>query len=62
VPVNLVVRSDEAMTSRERLRVLRARELARPASGLDADKAFYDDLWAAKTVGVTDKAEPKSRS
>lgn len=37
-------RMDEALPLRERLRPLQNRILARPATGLEADKAFYDDL------------------
>jgi antitoxin VapB len=32
------------MPLRERLRPLQKRVLRRPATGLEADKAFYDDL------------------
>ncbi|MBF6570263.1 MAG: type II toxin-antitoxin system VapB family antitoxin [Candidatus Binataceae bacterium] len=37
-------RMDEALPLRERLRPLQNRILARPATGLEADKAFYDEL------------------
>ena len=37
-------RVEEAVPLRERLRPLQSRILARPATGLEADKAFYDDL------------------
>ncbi len=37
-------RLDEAVPLRERLRPLQERVLARPATGLEADKAFYDEL------------------
>jgi antitoxin VapB len=37
-------RLDEAVPLRERLRSLQERVLSRPATGLEADKAFYDDL------------------
>jgi antitoxin VapB len=37
-------RLDEAVPLRERLRPLQRRVLARPSTGLEADKAFYDDL------------------
>lgn len=37
-------RLDEAAPLRERLRPLQDRILARPATGLEADKAFYDEL------------------
>ena len=35
---------DEALPLRERLWPIQDRVLARPATGLEADKAFYDDL------------------
>lgn len=41
---NELRRLDAALPLRERLRPLQDRVLARPATGLDADKAFYDDL------------------
>jgi len=41
---NELHRLDEALPLRERLRPLQQRVLARPATGLLADKAFYDDL------------------
>ena len=41
---NELHRLDEALPLRERLRPLQQRVLARPATGLQADKAFYDDL------------------
>ena len=37
-------RLDEAVPLRERLRALQERVLSRPTTGLEADKAFYDDL------------------
>ncbi|MGH7907734.1 MAG: type II toxin-antitoxin system VapB family antitoxin [Candidatus Binataceae bacterium] len=37
-------RMDEELPLRERLRPLQNRVLARPATGLEADKAFYDEL------------------
>ena len=37
-------RLDEAMPLLERLRPLQKRVLSRPATGLQADKAFYDEL------------------
>ncbi len=37
-------RLDEAVPLRERLRPLQSRVLARPATGLAADKAFYDTI------------------
>ena len=41
---NELRRLDEALPLRERLRPLQDRVLARPATGLEADKTFYDDL------------------
>ena len=41
---NELRRMDEIMPLRERVRALQDRVLARPATGRDADKAFYDDL------------------
>jgi antitoxin VapB len=41
---NELRRLDEALPLRERLRPLQNRILARPATGLDADKLFYDEL------------------
>ena len=41
---NELHRLDEALPLRERLRPLQQRVLARPATGLQADKAFHDDL------------------
>lgn len=41
---NELRRLDTAVPLRQRLRPLQARILARPATGLDADKAFYDEL------------------
>src|SRR3954451_24357592 len=41
---NELRRLDEALPLRERLRPLQERVLARPPTGLEADKAFYDDL------------------
>lgn len=37
-------RASEAVPLRERLRPLRDRVMSRPATGLEADKAFYDAL------------------
>jgi antitoxin VapB len=37
-------RLDEAVPLRERLRSLQDRVLNRPAAGMEADKAFYDEL------------------
>ena len=41
---NELRRLDEAVPLRDRLRALQERVLSRPATGLDADKAFYDEL------------------
>jgi len=41
---NELRRLDEALPLREQLRPLQDRVLARPATGLKADKAFYDNL------------------
>ena len=41
---NELRRLDEAVPLRHRLRPLQDRVLARPATGLAADKAFYDSL------------------
>ena len=41
---NELRRLDQALPLRERLRPLQDRVMARPATGLDADKAFYDAL------------------
>ena len=41
---NELQRLDEAIPLRERLRPLQDRVQARPATGLAADKAFYDEL------------------
>jgi antitoxin VapB len=41
---NELRRLDEAVPLRERLRSIQARVLGRPATGLPADKAFYDEL------------------
>lgn len=37
-------RLDDAVPLRERLRPVQTRVLSRPTTGLDADKAFYDEL------------------
>jgi len=42
--VNELRRLDEAVPLRNRLRPLQQRVLSRPATGLEADKAFYDEL------------------
>jgi antitoxin VapB len=41
---NELRRLEEAAPLRERLRPLQERVLHRPATGLNADKAFYDEL------------------
>jgi len=41
---NELQRLDDAVPLRERLRPIQARVMSRPATGLDADKAFYDEL------------------
>ena len=41
---NELRRIEEAVPLRERLRPLQQRILARPATGLKADKAFFDEL------------------
>ncbi|MGK9233677.1 type II toxin-antitoxin system VapB family antitoxin [Inquilinus limosus] len=41
---NELRREEEAVPLRERLRPLQDRIAARPATGLEADKAFYDEL------------------
>lgn len=41
---NELRRLDEAVPLRDRVRPLQARVLSRPATGLEADKAFYDEL------------------
>lgn len=41
---NELRRLDEAIPLAERLRPIQARVLARPETGLEADKAFYDEL------------------
>jgi antitoxin VapB len=41
---NELQRLDQATPLRERLRPIQNRVLARPATGLEADKAFYDTL------------------
>jgi antitoxin VapB len=41
---NELRRLDAPLPLAERLRLLQDRVLARPATGLDADKNFYDDL------------------
>ena len=41
---NELRRLDEAVPLRDRLRPLQNRVLSRPPTGLEADKAFYDEL------------------
>jgi len=41
---NKLRRLDEAVPLRERIRPIRERVMARPATGYNADKAFYDEL------------------
>ena len=41
---NELRRLDQVLPLRERLRPLQDRVMNRPATGLDADKSFYDDL------------------
>jgi antitoxin VapB len=41
---NELQRLDKAIPLRERLRALQERVLLRPPTGLEADKAFYDEL------------------
>ena len=41
---NELHRLDEAVPLRDRLRPLQKRVLSRPPTGLEADKAFYDEL------------------
>jgi antitoxin VapB len=41
---NELRRLDEAVPLRDPLRPLQDRVLSRPATGLEADKAFYDEL------------------
>jgi antitoxin VapB len=41
---NELRRLDEAIPLRERLRPIQDRILARPATGQEADKGFYDEL------------------
>jgi antitoxin VapB len=41
---NELRREEEDVPLRQRLRPLQHRIAARPATGLEADKAFYDDL------------------
>ena len=45
-------RLDEAIPLPERIAALRARVLAHPATGLEADKAFYDALSGHEEDGA----------
>jgi antitoxin VapB len=48
---NELRRLDEAVPLRDRLRPLQERVPSRPATGLDADKAFYDELGGDELSG-----------
>ena len=41
---NELQRIDDATPLQERLKPIQARVMSRPATGMEADKAFYDDL------------------
>jgi antitoxin VapB len=41
---NELRRTDAALALRERIRPIQDRIMARPPTGLEADKAFYDEL------------------
>ncbi len=41
---NELRRMEQALPLRERVRPIQQRVLARPATGLEADKAFFDEL------------------
>ncbi len=41
---NELQRLDDAVPLRERLRPIQNRVLSRPATGLEADKAFFDEI------------------
>jgi antitoxin VapB len=41
---NELRRLDKAVPLRDRVRLLQERVLSRPATGMEADKAFYDEL------------------
>ena len=47
---NELRRLDEAVPLRNRLRPLQQRVLSRPATGLEADKAFYDSSVGTRNV------------
>lgn len=57
---NELRRLDEAVPLRERLRSLQERVLRRPATGLEADKTFYDELSGDLSCSSTHP--PLSRS
>jgi antitoxin VapB len=50
---NELRRLDEAIPLRQRLRSLQNRVLNRPATGLEADKAFYDELSGNEFASAT---------
>jgi antitoxin VapB len=41
---DVLERDDQAKPLRDRIAALRAERPARPSTGLEADKAFFDDL------------------
>jgi antitoxin VapB len=41
---NELLRLEKAVPLRDRVRLLQERVLSRPATGMEADKAFYDEL------------------
>lgn len=55
---NELDRLDRALPLRERLRPIQDRVLARPSTGLEADKAFYDEL--SGDVGCSSTPRPSS--
>ena len=55
---NELRRFDEAVPLRERLRPLQDRILSRPATGLEADKAFYADLSGNVRPALCQKPAP----
>ena len=57
---NELLRLDEAVPLRERIRTLQARVMARPETGQDADKAFYDEL--SGDAGCSSMPRPSSPS
>jgi antitoxin VapB len=58
---NELRRIDEAVPLRERLRPLQNRVLQRPATGLTADKSFYDEINARNNLSG-DAIVPNSAS